>query len=116
MLCCSILLARKIIFFNEFLASRSLLGGFYCVFDRQYLVTPGISDPYYVYVPVGVCAEPRPRGARQVRGAPTAVRMALLTSDFNGEVAQDGKTQLYANYLQTEALAPEKNSCAGRLT
>ena len=61
MLCCSILLARKIVFFNEFFASRSLLGGFYCVFDRQYLVTPGISDPYYVYVPVGACAEPRPR-------------------------------------------------------
>ena len=75
MLCCSILLARKIVFFNEFFASRSLLGGFYCVFDRQYLVTPGISDPYYVYVPVGVCAEPRPRAGR-VRvprwGAPRA--------------------------------------------
>ena len=62
MLCCSILLAQKIIFFNEFFASRYLLGGFYYVFDRQYLVTPGTSDPYYVYVPVSVCAEPRARG------------------------------------------------------
>ena len=28
--------------------------------------------------------------------------MALLTSGFSGEVVQDGKAQLYANYLQTE--------------